>query len=179
MNMLNNEKKNLILKAAEKRFERLGYNLTTIDDIAKDLRIAKSGIFYYFKSKDDLYNILLLKQTNIFFNNLENNLPNSENPHIFFCEQIFSIKKNYKILYRLFLSYQDDKLTPYEVDLMKDIQNRFDKIFNSLFPDCNENNKLVFLDIVISLFYKTKFFQLDNDEHINIIAEHIIKILKN
>ena len=62
---------------------------------------------------------------------------------------------------------------------MKDIQNRFDKIFNSLFPDCNENNKLVFLDIVISLFYKTKFFQLDNDEHINIIAEHIIKILKN
>lgn len=49
------EKKIQIIKAAEKRFARHGLHKTTLDEIARDLRIGKASIYHYFESKDELY----------------------------------------------------------------------------------------------------------------------------
>jgi AcrR family transcriptional regulator len=53
--MKNNERKNLLIKAASKRFSRLGYYKTTLEEVARDIRIGKATIYHYFASKDDLY----------------------------------------------------------------------------------------------------------------------------
>lgn len=50
-----NERKSQIIKAAAKRFARHGLTKTTLDEIARDIRIGKATIYHYFTSKDDLY----------------------------------------------------------------------------------------------------------------------------
>jgi AcrR family transcriptional regulator len=50
-----NERKIQIIKAAAKRFARHGLNKTTLDEVARDIRIGKATIYHYFTSKDDLY----------------------------------------------------------------------------------------------------------------------------
>jgi AcrR family transcriptional regulator len=61
--MKNNEKKNQILKAASKRFSKLGYHKTTLEEVARDLRIGKATIYHYFTSKDDLYFAVLSSES--------------------------------------------------------------------------------------------------------------------
>lgn len=50
-----NEKRIQIIKAADKRFAKHGLNKTSLDEIARDLRIGKATLYHYFKSKDDLF----------------------------------------------------------------------------------------------------------------------------
>ncbi len=51
-----------IIKAAESRFIRTGYRKTTLEEIAKDIRIAKATIYHYFDSKTSLYIAVLKNQ---------------------------------------------------------------------------------------------------------------------
>ncbi|MGE5432490.1 MAG: TetR/AcrR family transcriptional regulator [Syntrophomonadaceae bacterium] len=53
--MKNNPKKFNIVKAAQKRFARHGLAKTTIEEIARDLRIGKASIYHYYASKEDIY----------------------------------------------------------------------------------------------------------------------------
>lgn len=50
-----NERKQQIIKAAAKRFARHGLSKTTLDEVARDIRIGKATIYHYFISKDELY----------------------------------------------------------------------------------------------------------------------------
>jgi AcrR family transcriptional regulator len=52
---LDKERKIQIIKAAVKRFTKHGLNKTTLDEVARDLRIGKATIYHYFKSKEELY----------------------------------------------------------------------------------------------------------------------------
>lgn len=44
-----------VLRAAEKLFAKRGFYPTTIDDIAKEAKLAKGTIYLYFDSKEDLF----------------------------------------------------------------------------------------------------------------------------
>jgi len=54
-------RKNDIIIAAEKLFLTNSYNKTTMDDIAKEAEYTKKTIYSYFRSKDELYLLILLK----------------------------------------------------------------------------------------------------------------------
>src|SRR3972149_4016493 len=43
-----------ILQAAARCFNRKGYHGTTIEDIAKELRVSKAALYYYVKSKEEV-----------------------------------------------------------------------------------------------------------------------------
>lgn len=76
-----NDRKNQIIKAAAKRFARHGLNKTTLDEVARDIRIGKATIYHYFKSKDELYietlrweSKLFLEQVSLTFSNEQNTI---------------------------------------------------------------------------------------------------------
>ncbi len=46
--------KNRILEAAIQRFKQYGFCKTTVEEIAKDIKIRKANIYLYFKSKKDI-----------------------------------------------------------------------------------------------------------------------------
>lgn len=49
------QKRNMILEAALKRFKRFGLSKTTMEEIARDLEISKGSLYYYFSDKESIY----------------------------------------------------------------------------------------------------------------------------
>jgi AcrR family transcriptional regulator len=49
-------KKNEVLNAAKNAFARHGFLKTTLDDIAKSLRMRKASLYYYYKNKEAILN---------------------------------------------------------------------------------------------------------------------------
>ena len=48
-------KRKQILSAATEFFAKFGYKKTTLDDIGKKVGLNRASLYYYFKSKEDLY----------------------------------------------------------------------------------------------------------------------------
>ena len=71
----NGNKKDLnkenILKIAREIFSKYGYRKTTLDDIANAVRKGKSSLYYYFKSKEDLFQAVVMKEGEILARELE------------------------------------------------------------------------------------------------------------
>ena len=53
------EKKNKIIKAAKKEFERVPFEQTSIKNIVEDAEIARGSFYQYFESKEDLLKYIL------------------------------------------------------------------------------------------------------------------------
>lgn len=59
--------KNSIIKSAEMLFQKYGLLKTTMEDIAKASGKGKSTLYYYFKSKEEIFDIVLIKEMNEIF----------------------------------------------------------------------------------------------------------------
>ena len=55
-NMPDNNVKQLIIESATVFFSKYGFHKTTMDEIARHIHKAKGVLYYYFKSKEDLFN---------------------------------------------------------------------------------------------------------------------------
>lgn len=53
-----NERRLEIINAAEKLFNEKGFENTAISDIVKSIGVAQGTFYYYFKSKDDVFNAI-------------------------------------------------------------------------------------------------------------------------
>ncbi len=56
------EVKTAIIEAAARVFKKWGLNKTTMEDIAQDAGKGKSTLYYYFKSKEELFEILASRE---------------------------------------------------------------------------------------------------------------------
>ena len=69
-----------ILKIAQDIFSKYGYKKTTLDDIANAVRKGKSSLYYYFNSKEDLFQAVIQKEVNILRRELEIVVNRNTNP---------------------------------------------------------------------------------------------------
>lgn len=60
------ERRNEIIDAAEKHFFSKSYDEVRMDDIAKDVKVNKALLYYYFKNKEALYFAIVLRAAKIF-----------------------------------------------------------------------------------------------------------------
>jgi len=119
------ERKHQIIRAAIKRFSKHGIKKTTLDEVARDLRIGKATIYHYFSSKEELYfesiksEILsLTSDIRLIFENedMQLNLKFTE-----FFLLIESIRDKYKLLFAVLV--EDLKGTIFEDE--KELLNNF------------------------------------------------------
>jgi len=61
-NIYKDEVKERILEVAQQIFGKFGFKKTTVDEIAQATRKAKSSIYYYFKSKEDIFEAVIEKE---------------------------------------------------------------------------------------------------------------------
>jgi len=54
-----------IVSTAQEIFSKFGYKKTTLDDIANAVRKGKSSLYYYFNSKEDLFQEVIQKEADI------------------------------------------------------------------------------------------------------------------
>jgi len=58
------EVKNSILEAAKRVFQKWGLNKSTMEDIAHEAGKGKSTLYYYYKSKDEIFETLAMMELN-------------------------------------------------------------------------------------------------------------------
>jgi AcrR family transcriptional regulator len=85
--MKNNPRKEQILKTAQKRFIKHGLSKTSIEEIARDLRIGKATVYHYFKSKEDIFYDALNEEIEKFLEEQKENLFGNE---VEFSQKIFN-----------------------------------------------------------------------------------------
>jgi AcrR family transcriptional regulator len=63
--------KDEILKEAQKLFQQFGVKKTTMEDIAKAMGKGKSTLYYYFCSKEEIFDAVILKEMDEVFNSVK------------------------------------------------------------------------------------------------------------
>ena len=61
--MIRDDKRERILTVAEEFFAHFGFNKTTLDEIAKKVRIGKSTLYYYFNSKMHIFAEIIKRES--------------------------------------------------------------------------------------------------------------------
>lgn len=69
-----------LVQAARQVFARYGYKKTALDDIAKEARKGKSTIYYYFKSKDDIFKAVIDAEAEIRVKTIDDQISTIEDP---------------------------------------------------------------------------------------------------
>lgn len=68
MNQLEDSHKGMrenIVSAATEVFSRYGFKKTSMEDIARALRMGKSSIYYYFKGKEEIFQAVVDREANL------------------------------------------------------------------------------------------------------------------
>lgn len=58
------------IQAAQKLFQQFGLHKTTMEDIAKSMGRGKSTLYYYYKSKEEIFNAVIIKEIDEVFENI-------------------------------------------------------------------------------------------------------------
>lgn len=135
------ERKEEIIRAASKRFSRHGFNKTTLEEIARDVRIGKPTIYHYFSSKDELFYSSVIFQSTQLIEDIKAIFNNQDLPVGARLLEYFAYKETinhrYKLLYDLMLSlFDDDSLEKEKEILQKLIQEETEVvglILNSIY----------------------------------------------
>ncbi len=69
-----------LVQAARQVFVRFGYKKTALDDIAREARKGKSTIYYYFKSKDDIFKAVIDAEAEIRAKTIDDQISAIEDP---------------------------------------------------------------------------------------------------
>lgn len=72
------EKEDLILRAAQKRFDHYGVAKTTMTEIAADIGMSKASLYYYYPDKERLFLAVIQKEMDEFLKMLSDNVSRSE-----------------------------------------------------------------------------------------------------
>ena len=78
------DKECAILKAARQRFAHYGYSKVTMDEIAADVEMGKASLYYYFPTKENLFQEVIVQEQDEFAEEIEKILVNencAETPH--------------------------------------------------------------------------------------------------
>lgn len=114
-----------IIRAAAKRFSRHGFNKTTLEEIARDVRIGKPTIYHYYKSKDELYYSSITFQSFQFIDDIKAIFNNQDLPVGARLLEYFAFKESihqrYSLLYDLMLSLFKDSSMEKEKQILQNL----------------------------------------------------------
>ncbi len=80
------EVKNIIVESAAIFFSKYGFYKTTMDEIAQHIHKAKGALYYYFKSKEELFNEVLKQELGIVKISLQKIVNTENDPMAMFKE---------------------------------------------------------------------------------------------
>ena len=134
-----NDRKSQIIRAAVKRFARHGLNKTTLDEIARDLRIGKATIYHYFKSKDELFFETINYDSHLILNDIKTIFNSESLPLKERFAEYFIYKENiyekYKLIYDLMGNLLKDNGLEMELDTLKKLLKHEEDVLRMIRPD--------------------------------------------
>jgi len=115
--------KNIIVESATIFFSKFGFHKTTMDEIAKHIHKAKGVLYYYFKSKEELFNEVLKRELNSVKANLSK-IVNSDADSLTILNEY--ILTRFKILNNSENYHETLKADFSKISVCKDVRDEFD-----------------------------------------------------
>ena len=138
--------KNLIVESATMHFSKYGFHKTTMDEIAKHIHKAKGVLYYYFKSKEELFNEVLKRELSNFQMEL-NKIINSGKDYLTIIKNYFLTRL--KLLSTAVNYHETLKADFFEkYNFVKDVRDDFARYeYNQLYLILKKGNSEGLLDI--------------------------------
>jgi AcrR family transcriptional regulator len=95
------DKAEIIINAAQKRFGLYGAEKTTMKEIADDLHMSKASLYYYFPDKENLYAAVIRKEQIEFLKKLEKDITTVDDPAMCLRKYALTRLSYFKILMNL------------------------------------------------------------------------------
>ena len=130
----NNEVRQTIIVAAKELFSRFGLAKTTMEDIATASKKAKSTLYYYFKSKEEVFTSVIMQEISGLKSAINKAIQNEDDPYYKLrkivstrleylskkADQYTSIREEYLKNYEFIRETLDD-YSKWEISTIKDI----------------------------------------------------------
>jgi len=111
-----------ILKIAQDIFSKYGYKKTTLDDIANAVRKGKSSLYYYFESKEDLFQAVILKEVDVLRRELEKVVMRNTDPVEKLREYILTKLTTFRGLANFYHALENDVTA---IEFIENIKNKY------------------------------------------------------
>jgi AcrR family transcriptional regulator len=113
-----------ILKIAREIFSKYGFKKTTLDDIANAVRKGKSSLYYYFESKEDLFQAVIMKEVDILAHELEIVINRNTDPIDKLRDYILTKLATFRSLANFYHAIENDVTA---VGFINDIKRRYEQ----------------------------------------------------
>ncbi len=163
--MVNKEefRKKVIISAGQ-IFSRYGFKKTTMDEIAKALKIGKSSIYYYFESKEKIFEAVINHEANILRNELTKAIKSVESPVDKMKNYVFVRMKSFEKLANYYNAIFDKNLDHF--DFIETIREKYDR------------EELAILRLLLWHGSREKVFKVANSEYTALAIQTSLKGLE-
>jgi len=161
---IDKSKEEAIIKAARRRFAHYGYSKVTMDEIAGDVEMGKASLYYYFPTKENLFQEVIVQEQEEFADEIEKILQNENCAEDKLVQYVDQRLKYFQKLFNLgalsFYSFIEKK-----------------SLFKQYYKDFEER-ELQLLDKIFEEGKKKNEFKKDIDGKITRTLLHILQGLR-
>ena len=163
--MVNKEevRKKIIISAGQ-IFSRYGFKKTSMDEIAKALSMGKSSVYYYFDSKEDIFEAVVLSEANTLRSELTKAIKAVESPIDKLKSYVFVRMKSFEKLSNYYNAIFDKNLNHFE--FIETIREKYDR------------EELAILRLILYDGARKNVFNVKNSEYTAIAIQTALKGLE-
>src|SRR4030042_2245859 len=163
--MINKEEfRSKVIITAGHIFSRYGFKKTTMDEIARELKMGKSSIYYYFESKEEIFEAVVLNEANILRNELTTSIKSVESPVEKMRNYVFVRMKSFEKLSNYYNAIFDKNLDHF--DFIENIRSKYDR------------EELAILRLILYHGERKKIFNIKNSEYTALAIQTTLKGLE-
>ena len=163
--MVNKEEfRHKIILAAGQIFSRYGFRKTTMDEIAKQLKMGKSSIYYYFKSKEEIFQAVVLYEANLLRNELTAAIKSVDSPIGKMEKYVLVRMKEFEKLANYYNAIFDKNLDHFE--FIEKVREKYDM------------EEIAMLRLILYDGVRKKVFNVENTEYTAMAIQTTMKGLE-
>jgi AcrR family transcriptional regulator len=163
--MINKEEfRRKVIVSAGRIFSLYGFRKTTMDEIAKALKMGKSSIYYYFASKEEIFEAVVKWEANILRNELTAAIKSVDSPIDKMKNYVFVRMRSFEKLANYYNAIFDKNLDHF--DFIEHIRSQYDK------------EELAMLRLILYDGKRKKVFNVDNSEYTALAIQTTLKGLE-
>ena len=163
--MVNKEEyRKRIITTAGDIFSRYGFKKTTMDEIANGLKMGKSSIYYYFASKEEIFEAVVLNEANILRNELTKAIKSVESPIDKMRNYVFVRMKSFEKLSNYYNAIFDKNLDHF--NFIETVRSKYDR------------EELAILRLILYHGAREKVFNVTNSEFTALAVQTTLKGLE-
>jgi AcrR family transcriptional regulator len=150
-----------IIETAGMIFSRYGFRKTSMEKIAKSLKIGKSSIYYYYDSKEAIFEAVVLNEANMLRSALTTAIKSVDSPLDKMKNYVFVRMKAFQKLSNYYNAIFDKNLDHFE--FIENVRSKYDR------------EELAILRLILYDGSRKKYFNVVNSEYTAMAIQTTLK----